>query len=169
MQETKKEKSPSSNEGPITTLLELQQSIMQTRAYATRGTESRPRRSSFRRGRTGRSKREDDEGDRHVSFGDIVVLREHGITLGDHPWRDGPPIALSWEQIQSKRIDFEEFEKARTEVRRKEEDLRTSGMDRRQLLKERAGYSDSDLLKAERYRTHFSGRRLTKSRSKSLP
>jgi len=107
-----------------------------------------PRRSSMRAS----MKKSEDR--RSVKFGGLTI-REHAITIGDHPWKDGPPIALSWEQVNSKNVDLEEFERMREGSRRKEENLRRPGLERRQLLKQLGGFSDSELMKAQRFRTHI--------------
>lgn len=84
-----------------------------------------------------------------VKFGGLVI-REHKLEMSDLPWRNGPPITLSWEQICLRHVDLEEFERSREGERRLQKDLWTSAADRRCLLKEQAGYSDRDLMLAER-------------------
>jgi len=94
---------------------------------------------------------------RRVKFGNLTVS-EHMITLGDHPWVDGPPIALSWEQVDSITMDVDDFERKRAGMRRKERNLRRSGSERESLLKEFAGFSATELLHARRIRTHIASR-----------
>ena len=84
-----------------------------------------------------------------VKFGGLII-REHKLTIGDLPWRDGPPVALSWEQVRLRHMDLEEFELAREGERRLQKDLHTSAADRIGMLKEQGGYSDQDLLLAKR-------------------
>jgi hypothetical protein len=99
-----------------------------------------------------------------VKFGGLVI-REHKLTISDLPWRDGPPVTLSWEQVSLTHLDLEEFEERREGERRGQKDLRTTGADRRAMLKEQGGYSDSDLIRAEELKKAFS---LSRSQPKSL-
>lgn len=91
-----------------------------------------------------------------VKFGNRLVIREHKLTIADMPWKDGPPVALSWEQVALKHVDLEEYEELRGGVRRLQKDLRTTAADRRTMLKEHGGYSDSDLLRAEKLKKAIS-------------
>ena len=84
-----------------------------------------------------------------VKFGGLLI-REHKLEMSDLPWRNGPPVTLSWEQICLRHVDLEEFERSREGERRLLRDLWTSAADRRCMLKEQAGYSDRDLMLAER-------------------
>uniref|UniRef100_A0A7S1V7D4 Uncharacterized protein n=1 Tax=Grammatophora oceanica TaxID=210454 RepID=A0A7S1V7D4_9STRA len=109
--------------------------------------------------------------ERSVKFSKDVIIREHNITLGDQPWRGGPPVTLSWEQLNTCLIDLDEFENVRAGCRRTEPDLRIGGKERRNLLKTMAGFSDSDLLKAQRIKTHLrsDGRRRNLSGRRRSP
>jgi hypothetical protein len=85
-----------------------------------------------------------------VKFGGIVTIREHKLEIGNSSWRNGPPITLSWEQTHIQHIDLDDFERYREGGRRLKKDLWTSADDRRSMLKEVGGYSDKDLVLAER-------------------
>lgn len=52
---------------------------------------------------------------RSVSFNDIVQIREHALTIGDHPFCfDGLPLTLDWEHSEASR-SLQQQSKARTE------------------------------------------------------
>lgn len=91
-----------------------------------------------------------------VKFGELVI-HEHKLTIGDMPWKNGPPLALSWEQVcQRQYDDLDDYEQARVHQPRRKDDLRTSAEDRREMLKESGGYTDSDLIQAERLKKAIS-------------
>mmetsp|Transcript_5899 Transcript_5899/g.9807 ORF Transcript_5899/g.9807 Transcript_5899/m.9807 type:complete len:201 (+) Transcript_5899:108-710(+) len=89
-----------------------------------------------------------------VKFGGLLI-HEHSLTIGDLPWKDGPPVALSWEQVALKHLDLDEFEESREGERRQQKDLHTTAAHRRTMLKA-GGYSDSDLLRAEKLKKAIS-------------
>lgn len=91
-----------------------------------------------------------------VKFGELVI-HEHKLTIGDMPWKDGPPVALSWEQVCRRHYDdLDDYEQTRVHQPRRKDDLRTSAEDRREMLKESGGYTDSDLIQAERLKKAIS-------------
>ena len=94
---------------------------------------------------------ESGESKKSVKFGGLVI-REHKLLIGSSSWTNGPPITLSWEQTHIQHVDLDEFERFRAGGRRLPKDLWASADDRRIMLKEVGGYSDKDLLKAERLR-----------------
>jgi len=71
---------------------------------------------------------------RSVSF-NSVHIREHRVTLGDHPSSaNGPPIQLDWEAKTESTIDLDEFEEDRKHSRRKRRHLKMSFREREELL-----------------------------------
>lgn len=84
---------------------------------------------------------------RNVSFSSLEV-REYEITLGDHPSVSvGPPISLSWKYNKETSFDIEAFEAGR-QPRRSRSDLILDIRKRRQILKEGAGFSASEIKHA---------------------
>ena len=98
---------------------------------------------------------ESEETKKSVKFGGLVI-REHKLLIASRSWTNGPPITLSWEQTQVQHVDLDDFERSREGGRRPSKDLWASADDRRIMLKEVGGYSDKDLLQAERLRKAIS-------------
>jgi len=71
---------------------------------------------------------------RSVSF-NSVQIREHEITLGDHPSSaNGPPIQLGWEAKNESTFDLDKYEKNRKPLRRKRRQLKMSFREREERL-----------------------------------
>ena len=114
----------------------------------------------------GADKKKKPSKEHSVSFGNLTV-RELKITLGDHPWLDGPPVALSWEQVATATHSLDDFERIRDGERRTQDNLWMPGAERRDLLKDCGGFSERELVRAKRIRTHLS-RRLPKLHKRTL-
>jgi hypothetical protein len=80
----------------------------------------------FNKGHTTKNK------DRSVSFSSIEI-REFGTRLGDCPYCQGPPIALSNECQNLKVLDLLEFEQDHSRDRRDLQEIRLSAMERATL------------------------------------
>jgi hypothetical protein len=76
-----------------------------------------------------------------------VHIREYPICIGDNPSSlRGPPISLEWEYIDEKEVSLEANE---TITKRTPNELKTSSLDRRKMLK-RAGFSGMELTRASK-------------------
>jgi hypothetical protein len=98
-----------------------------------------------------------------VSFGQYLEVREHALTIGDHPFcRDSLPLSLAWEHGETERMDLECYEAQRLPRRRSGNDMKLSYYERKNLLRNIAGMTEADL------RSHFQMQySLTPSRSSS--
>ena len=122
---------------------------------------------------------ESEENKKSVRFGGNITIREHKLEIANTSWRNGPPLTLSWEQTHIQHVDLDDFEKYREKGRRLQKDLWTSADDRRSMLKEVGGFSEKDLILAERHRKAVSiptrassnskPRRKVPSRTTNLP
>ena len=110
---------------------------------------------------------ESEESKKSVRFGGNIIIREHKLEIAKSSWRNGPPLTLSWEQTHIQHVDLNDFEKYRENGRRLQKDLWTSADDRRNMLKEVGGFSEEDLILAERLRKAVSIPTRASSSSKS--
>lgn len=70
---------------------------------------------------------------RSVSF-NSVQIREHDVTLGDHPASaTGPPVQLDWKPKNESTIDLEQYENSR-QPRRRRRQLKLSFQEREEML-----------------------------------
>lgn len=82
-----------------------------------------------------------------VSFGSVSV-REYNRIVGEHPeTKVGPPIALGNEFVENPTIHIDEFESSKPESKRS---LRMSSITRKNLLLNVWGYSEEEVLAAEK-------------------
>jgi hypothetical protein len=83
--------------------------------------------------------------ERAVEF-KTVVIREFGMTLGDHPNAiSGPPVRIDWDEEKEERhLDFEEYEQSR-QPRRSRKDLQLSLSDRHRILVKERGHSFDEI------------------------
>lgn len=88
---------------------------------------------------------EKDSEERAVEFKDVVI-REFGMTIGDHPNAvSGPPVRIDWEEEkEEKQMDIEEYEQRR-QPRRNRRDLKLSLSDRHRILVKEKGHSFTEI------------------------
>jgi hypothetical protein len=88
---------------------------------------------------------EDYREERAVEF-KTIVIREFGMTIGDHPNAiNGPPVRIDWDEEKEERhLDFEEYEQKR-QPRRSRKDLQLSLSDRHRILVKEGGHSFNDI------------------------
>lgn len=85
-----------------------------------------------------------------VSFNQFLEVREHAVTIGDHPFcRDSLPLSLAWEHGETERMDLDCYEAERLPRRRSGNDMKLSYYERKNLLRNIAGMTEADL------RSHF--------------
>mmetsp|Transcript_8623 Transcript_8623/g.11407 ORF Transcript_8623/g.11407 Transcript_8623/m.11407 type:complete len:251 (-) Transcript_8623:282-1034(-) len=85
-----------------------------------------------------------------VRFGQIVI-REHGVTLGDHPGTGlGPPLTIEWKHQAEHVLPVDDYEKAHGDFprHRKGRELLMPGSLRFKMLKEE--HSPQEIRKAQR-------------------
>lgn len=87
----------------------------------------------------------DTETRRSVEFKGVVI-REFGLTLGDHPNAiSGPPVRLDWDHEEKKtHMDLEEYEETR-KPRRSRRQMKLSLSDRHHILVHERGHSFSEI------------------------
>lgn len=91
-----------------------------------------------------------------------LEIREHQMTLGDHPAASsGPPVTLDWSPSREHVVDLEAYERARS-PRRSRRQLRMSYQTRERVLLDDLGFSvdevkkawtDAMLIRKQRYET----------------
>ncbi|CAJ1940406.1 unnamed protein product [Cylindrotheca closterium] len=88
---------------------------------------------------------DDTEIRRSVEFKGVVI-REFGLTLGDHPNAiSGPPIRLDWHNFQKEsRMNLDEYEDAR-KPRRSRRQMKLSLSERHRILVHERGHSFSEI------------------------
>lgn len=84
-----------------------------------------------------------------VSFSNVLEIRSHKVTLGEHPYCSSLALELSWEHEEPEVVDFDLYESSRRFQRRHLGELRLSYWDRRNLLEESTGLCESELLLQE--------------------
>ncbi|KAL3943986.1 MAG: hypothetical protein SGBAC_001939 [Bacillariaceae sp.] len=97
--------------------------------------------------REGGKLHDDSESRRSVEFKGVVV-REFGLTLGDHPNAiSGPPIRLDWQNFQKEsRMNLDEYEEARKrKPRRSRRQMKLSLSERHRILVKEQGHSFSEI------------------------
>lgn len=83
-----------------------------------------------------------------VSFSRFLEIREHSVTVGDHPCCDTLPLTLDWKHAPSNQIPFDDFESERALQRRPSRQLRLSYFERRDILRRIAGLTETDLMQS---------------------
>ena len=82
-----------------------------------------------------------------VSFS-IISIREHALMIGDHPYcTTGLPLSLDWGSSKTHVVDIDEYEKIRPQ-RRSGVQMKTTYLERKNLLKRVSGYNESDIKRA---------------------
>jgi hypothetical protein len=90
-----------------------------------------------------------------VSFNRYLEVREHALTIGDHPLcRDSLPLSLAWEHGETEVMDLNCFEEQRLPHRRSGSDMRLTYFERKNLLRRIAGMTEADMR--EHFRMHES-------------
>lgn len=85
-----------------------------------------------------------------VSFNRYLEVREHALTIGDHPLcRDSLPLSLAWEHGETEVMDLNCYEEQRLPHRRSGSDMRLTYFERKNLLRRIAGMTEADM------REHF--------------
>mmetsp|Transcript_28914 Transcript_28914/g.43665 ORF Transcript_28914/g.43665 Transcript_28914/m.43665 type:complete len:298 (+) Transcript_28914:94-987(+) len=106
---------------------------------------------------------------RSVSF-NSVQIREHDITLGDHPSSStGPPVQLDWKPKNESTIDLDQYENSR-QPRRKRRQLKLSFQEREEILSSsgftvdqlKNAWMESLKIRQQRYETIMKGSIATK-------
>mmetsp|Transcript_14208 Transcript_14208/g.20994 ORF Transcript_14208/g.20994 Transcript_14208/m.20994 type:complete len:283 (-) Transcript_14208:195-1043(-) len=106
---------------------------------------------------------------RSVSF-NSVQIREHGVTLGDHPASaTGPPVQLDWKPKNESTIDLEKYEHDR-QPRRRRRQLKLSFQEREEMLSSsgftvdqlKNAWMESLKIRQQRYETVMKGSLATK-------
>ena len=81
-----------------------------------------------------------------VSFNQYLEVREHALTIGDHPLcRDSLPLSLAWEHGETELKDLDYYEAQRLPLRRSGNDMKLSYYERKNLLRRIAGMTEADL------------------------
>lgn len=106
---------------------------------------------------------------RSVSF-NSVQIREHDVTLGDHPSSStGPPVQLDWKPKNESTIDLDQYENSR-QPRRKRRQLKLSFREREEMLSSsgftvdqlKNAWMESLKVRQQRYETIMKGSIATK-------
>ena len=98
-----------------------------------------------------------------VSFNRYLEVREHALTIGDHPLcRDSLPLSLAWEHGETELMDMNCYEEQRMPLRRSGNDMKLSYFERKNLLRRIGGLTEADMR--EHWQMHQS---LPSSRSLS--
>lgn len=80
-----------------------------------------------------------------------VQIREHGVTLGDHPGTTlGPPISIHWQHHAEHTLDVNDYENAWTSPKRRGRELLMPGPMREQLLLTNDQHTLKEIKLAER-------------------
>lgn len=85
---------------------------------------------------------------KNVSFSRFLEIREHSVTVGDHPCCEALPLSLAWEHAAANQVSLEEFESQRVGQRRPARLLRLSYLERKNILRRIAGFTEADLTNA---------------------
>mmetsp|Transcript_15945 Transcript_15945/g.24145 ORF Transcript_15945/g.24145 Transcript_15945/m.24145 type:complete len:175 (-) Transcript_15945:107-631(-) len=81
-----------------------------------------------------------------VSFNKVLEIRQHSLTIGDHPsCRDSLPISLDWEHSEPILIDVDGFEAQRKGVRRRGNEMRLSYLERKSKLQCVSGLTEAEM------------------------
>lgn len=81
-----------------------------------------------------------------VSFNRYLEVREHALTIGDHPLcRDSLPLSLAWEHGETELMDLNFYEEQRLPHRRSGSDMRLTFFERKNLLRRIAGMTEADM------------------------
>lgn len=81
-----------------------------------------------------------------VSFNKVLEIRQHSLTVGDHPsCRDSLPISLDWEHAEPILIDVDGFEAQRKGVRRRGDEMRLSYFERKSKLQCVSGLTEAEM------------------------
>ena len=81
-----------------------------------------------------------------VSFNRYMEIREHALTIGDHPLcRDSLPLSLGWEHGETEVKDLNNFEKQRLPHRRIGSEMKLTYLERKNLLRRVAGMTEADM------------------------
>lgn len=83
----------------------------------------------------------------HVSF-DEVQIHEFAQWLGDNPACQGPPIALSWDCVNSKVVKIDDYESTRGR-RKSNVELISCVHQRTNVIKWCCGYTDKEIERQE--------------------
>mmetsp|Transcript_18685 Transcript_18685/g.37896 ORF Transcript_18685/g.37896 Transcript_18685/m.37896 type:complete len:213 (-) Transcript_18685:239-877(-) len=91
-----------------------------------------------------------NRGGKSVSFS-CLEIREHSVTVGDHPCASALPLTLSWAHSPASTVvEIDAFEQNRMGHRRSGSDIRMSYAERKNRLRNIAGLKEADIVKAER-------------------
>ena len=85
---------------------------------------------------------------KNVSFSNFLEIRQHSVTVGDHPCCEALPLCLSWEHATADKIAFDDYESVRAKHRRPSRELRLSYDERKNILRSIAGFSEEELTHA---------------------
>ncbi|KAI2506694.1 hypothetical protein MHU86_7695 [Fragilaria crotonensis] len=81
-----------------------------------------------------------------VSFNRYLEIREHALTIGDHPLcRDSLPLSLAWEHGETELLDLNYYEEQRLPHRRTGNEMKLSYYERKNLLRRIAGMTEADM------------------------
>lgn len=81
-----------------------------------------------------------------VSFNRFLEVREHALTIGDHPLcRDSLPLSLAWEHGETELMDLNCYEAQRLPHRRSGNNMKLTFYERKNLLRRIAGMTEADI------------------------
>lgn len=86
-----------------------------------------------------------------VSFNTYLEVREHALTIGDHPLcKDALPLSLAWEHGDTEQFDLNSYEEQRAAYRRSGNDMKLTYFERKNMLRNIAGMSESEMRAHQR-------------------
>ena len=91
-------------------------------------------------------KQQQQNADRRVSFG-TVVIREHRLCLGNNPaCSSGPPTAIEWKPQRSLKLSVDEYESHTSSIERRSRDELVMPRRVREEMLRRRGYSRREIF-----------------------
>lgn len=86
-----------------------------------------------------------------VSFNSCLEVREHALTIGDHPFcKDSLPLSLAWEHADTEQFDLNNYEEQRSAYRRSGNDMKLTFFERKNMLRNIAGMTESQMRAHQR-------------------
>mmetsp|Transcript_22728 Transcript_22728/g.37619 ORF Transcript_22728/g.37619 Transcript_22728/m.37619 type:complete len:197 (-) Transcript_22728:149-739(-) len=86
-----------------------------------------------------------------VSFNQFLEIREHALTIGDHPLcRDALPLSLAWEHGETELMELNQYEEVRSGFRRSGNQMKLSYYERKNMLRKIAGMTEADMRDHQR-------------------
>jgi hypothetical protein len=86
-----------------------------------------------------------------VSFNRFLEIREHSLTVGDHPLcKDALPLSLAWEHGETEMMELNQYEKVRSGYRRSGNQMKLTYFERKNMLRRIAGMSEADMRRHQK-------------------